>query len=164
VFTPDQGGTIVDCEVTIADGKWTTDWVAGRTSVSGESRRGVLATGTSRGGAIFGPLEIDAQGNGKLWLSFEGGDNGQPDGVQWRVVCEDLNGQVHVSTSKDGMTIGKITGGVFKFDVPADQIREVQIQTRPYAKRAVAKGISLDPNKPSMPTLSAADTTRATGR
>ena len=53
--------------------------------------------------------------------------------------------------------MGHITGGTFFFNLPADQIREVQVQTRPYAKRAVAKGISLDPTKPTTPTLSGAN-------
>lgn len=138
VFRMPEGVTSADIQVRIADGPW-------QTALRTRPGPGVSASGGNGFGATFTPL-MERNGKAIVYVSITGSD-------PWRLIAKETTGEMHIGQSRGGAGSGAVTTNEYEFDVPAALISTLEIQTRPYNKRVIARNVTLDPTKPTTPKI-----------
>lgn len=134
---PDQ--TTADVQISIADGPFTRVAESGGIS---EGRASVRA-GAKEFGGIYITEAIREDNAFSVYVATEMID------YQWTVLCVDGDNVEHAPVGNELGSAGKISAGRFKFDVPLENVKSVVVEARPFAKKVVAKNITLDPAKPT---------------
>jgi RNA polymerase sigma factor (sigma-70 family) len=144
-FAAPKDRTTVDIELDLADGDWQ-----------------LIGTGKNEPGHGLGDFETDfgsialthvidnpARGGCMVYVAHT------ITGPQFEIFAVDQSGGEHrcVNLSSSILGNGKFYTNCFEFNLPADAVASVNVKVRPFNKRVTAKNVSLDPSKPTKPTI-----------
>jgi hypothetical protein len=147
-FAAPKDSASVDIEVHIADGEWQTVG-----SDQNDPGSGLGDYETDFGSIALTHL-IDAPGRGSMLYVAH-----TVKGPQLEVFAVDTQGTEHRCTNINSGVHGngKFYTMRLEYALPAEAIASVNVKVRPFNKRVVAKNVTLDPNKPSNPTIEVSD-------
>jgi hypothetical protein len=136
IFDAAPGASSVNLQATIADGPWKTvmDMRA--------NPDGVMSTGQGNINISMSPL-VDQNGKSLLFASISGVSS------PMQIVAIAGDGTQSVGQSQGSSSTSKTNLGGYVFDMQANKIKRLQIQTRKFNKQVTAKNVCLDPNDPT---------------
>lgn len=150
-FSAPKDQSTCDIEVQIADGEWQSIGTA-----QNEPERGLVGFETDLGAVALTHL-IEVPGRGAMLYVAH-----TIAGPQIDVFAVDAQGIEHRCTN---INSGEHDKGKFftmrlEYNLPPDAIQSVNVKVRPYNKRVLAKNVTLDPTKPTKPTIEVSDIKR----
>ena len=75
------------------------------------------------------------------------------DGPQIEVFAVDASGVEHRCTNINSGKLSKFHTMRLEYDLPAEAIESVNVKVRPFNRKVTAKDVTIDPSKPTKPTI-----------